>query len=126
MEKYDPVANVWTNVTPMQSRRCRLGVATLNGKLYACGGYDGNSFLKSVEEYDPHENTWKYVAQMNVKRSRVALAANMGKLWAIGGYDGESNLSTVEVYDPESDTWTPAAAMCAHGGGVGVGVIPIT
>lgn len=59
------------------------------------------------------------------KRSRVALAANMGKLWAIGGYDGESNLSTVEVYDPETDTWTFVAPMCAHGGGVGAGVIPI-
>lgn len=61
-----------------------------------------------------------------MKRSRVALAANMGKLWAIGGYDGESNLSTVEVYDPKTDTWTFVAAMCAHGGGVGVGVIPIS
>jgi len=110
----------------MLNRRCRLGVATLNGKLYACGGYDGNQFLRSVEMYDPNKDAWKLVAPMNVKRSRVALSANMGKLWAIGGYDGESNLSTVEVYDPESDTWTFVASMCAHGGGVGAGVIPIT
>lgn len=34
--------------------------------------------------------------------------------------------SKVEVYDPKSDTWTFVAAMCAHGGGVGVGVIPIS
>lgn len=32
----------------------------------------------------------------------------------------------VEVYDPTNDTWTFDAAMCAHGGGVGVGVIPMT
>lgn len=32
----------------------------------------------------------------------------------------------VEVYDPKTDTWTFVAAMCAHGGGVGVGVIPIS
>lgn len=62
---------------------------------------------------------------MNTKRSRVALVANMGKLWAIGGYDGVSNLSTVEVYDPKTNTWTFAEPMCAHEGGVGVGVIPI-
>ncbi|XP_031639917.1 kelch-like protein 18 [Contarinia nasturtii] len=111
-------------VQPMLNRRCRLGVATLNDKLYACGGYDGNSFLKSVEEYDPIKDEWRLVAPMNVKRSRVALCANMGKLWAIGGYDGEINLSTVEVYNPKDDCWTFVAPMCAHGGGVGVGVIP--
>jgi len=37
----------------MLIKRCRLGVATLNGKLYACGGYDGSTFLQTVEEYDP-------------------------------------------------------------------------
>lgn len=112
VERYDHQANAWTRVTPMLNRRCRLGVATLNEKLYACGGYDGNSFLKrfislstlilyseqfsqpcyasfklnfSVEEYDPEKDEWRLVAPMNVKRSRVALCANMGKLWAIGG-----------------------------------------
>lgn len=126
VERYDPTLNTWTKVVPMLNRRCRLGVATLNGKLYACGGYDGNQFLRSVEMYDPNKDVWKLVSPMNVKRSRVALSANMGKLWAIGGYDGESNLSTVEVYDPEADSWTFVASMCAHGGGVGAGVIPIT
>jgi kelch-like protein 18 len=62
---------------------------------------------------------------MNVMRSRVALVANAGKLWAIGGYDGVSNLSTVECYDPESNKWTFVAPMCAHEGGVGVGVVPM-
>ncbi|KAE8745484.1 hypothetical protein FOCC_FOCC007864 [Frankliniella occidentalis] len=109
----------------MLSRRCRLGVATLNGKIYVCGGYDGSVFLQTVEMFDPATNEWKFVAPMNVMRSRVALVANMGKLWAIGGYDGNSNLSTVEVYDPQSNTWSFVASMCAHEGGVGVGVIPI-
>lgn len=123
VERYDPVEDVWHRVQPMLNRRCRLGVAALGGKLYACGGYDGNTFLRSVEMYDPAKEAWQMIAPMNVKRSRVALAANMGKLWAIGGYDGETNLSTVEVYDPETDEWAFVAPMCAHGGGVGAGVI---
>ncbi|XP_034233839.1 kelch-like protein 18 [Thrips palmi] len=125
VERYDPLIQRWTTVKPMLSRRCRLGVATLNGKIYVCGGYDGSTFLQTVEMFDPAINEWKFVAPMNVMRSRVALVANMGKLWAIGGYDGNSNLSTVEVYDPQKDTWSFVAAMCAHEGGVGVGVIPI-
>lgn len=109
----------------MTSRRCRLGVATLNGKLFACGGYDGTSFLRSVEVYDPTTDMWKTITPMNVKRSRVALTANMGKLFAIGGYDGESNLSTVEVYDPEKDSWSFVSSLKYHSGGVGISVLPI-
>ena len=109
----------------MLSKRCRLGVAALNGIVYACGGYDGKAFLNSVEAFDPKTGLWVYVAPMNVTRSRVALVANLGKLWAIGGYDGMKNLSTVEMYDPEKDVWTFVSSMEAHEGGVGVGVIPI-
>lgn len=46
------------------------------------------------------------------------------KLYAIGGYDGTCNLSSVEFYDPEVDQWTLVAAMHAHEGVVGVGVLP--
>lgn len=93
--------------------------------LIACGGYDGASFLRTVERFDMATQTWTYVAPMNVKRSRVALVANCGKLYAIGGYDGVSNLNSVEVYNPETDTWNFEKPMCAHVGGVGVGVVPL-
>lgn len=53
VERYDPTSGQWTDVTPMLSKRCRLGAATLNGKLYVCGGYDGSTFLRTVEVYDP-------------------------------------------------------------------------
>ena len=48
----------WPNPqVPMLNKRCRLGVATLGGKIYACGGYDGSSFLRTVECFDPVANT---------------------------------------------------------------------
>ena len=40
----------------MLTKRCRLGAAALNGKLYVCGGYDGSVFLRTVEAYDPVTN----------------------------------------------------------------------
>ncbi|CAG0917233.1 unnamed protein product [Notodromas monacha] len=126
VERFDPNLAQWFPVTPMLTRRCRLGVAVLNNLMYACGGYDGSSYLKSVEVYDVTTDVWKYLAPMNAARSRVALVTNMGKLWAIGGYDGTSTLATMETYDPEKDVWTLAPSMCAHDGGVGVGVIPVT
>lgn len=57
VEQYDPDKGKWIEVTPMLTKRCRLGVAALNGKLYACGGYDGSTFLQSVEMYDPADKT---------------------------------------------------------------------
>lgn len=94
--------------------------------MYACGGYDGSTFLQTVEMFDPVTAKWQFVAPMNAQRSRVALTANMGKLWAVGGYDGMSNLITVEVYDPTTNTWSYVTSMSAHEGGVGVGILPFT
>ena len=62
---------------------------------------------------------------MLMERSRVTLVSNIGKLYAVGGYDGLTNLKSVEMYDPEADKWTLSIPMCAHEGGVGVGVIPL-
>lgn len=124
VERYDVQTGQWSPMPSMLTRRCRLGVAVLRGKIYVCGGYDGATFLQTTEAFDPVTQQWQFVAPMNVTRSRVALVANCGRLFAVGGYDGVSNLSTVEVYDPEADQWTPIASMCAHEGGVGVGVLP--
>ncbi|KAG0434177.1 hypothetical protein HPB47_019300 [Ixodes persulcatus] len=124
VERYDVQKGQWFLMPPMLTRRCRLGVAVLRGKIYVCGGYDGATFLQTAEAYDPVRQKWQFVAPMNVTRSRVALVANCGRLFAVGGYDGVSNLSSVEVYDPDVDRWTPVASMCAHEGGVGVGVLP--
>ena len=37
----------------MRTLRSRVGVAVVDGKLYAFGGYDGNSRLCTVECYFP-------------------------------------------------------------------------
>jgi kelch-like protein 18 len=116
VERYDPASDTWTKVKSMLSRRCRLGVATLNGKLYACGGYDGSSFLKSVECYDPNSDSWKIIAPMNVKRSRVALTANMGKLY---GKNGSSpDVRSSETLDFSSNWWIRRRIKSQHGGGL--------
>jgi N-acetylneuraminic acid mutarotase len=66
VEKYSPNSGQWTPVTSMLTQRCRLGVATLNGKLYVCGGYDGSTFLETVEEYDPLKDKWVKFMQIKI------------------------------------------------------------
>lgn len=35
----------------------------VNGQLMAVGGFDGTTYLKTIEVYDPDANTWRYVAE---------------------------------------------------------------
>ena len=50
--RYDPQTNQWSaEVAPTSSCRTSVGVAVLDGYLYAVGGQDGVSCLNHVERY---------------------------------------------------------------------------
>ena len=45
--RYDPQINRWTKVPSMNTRRLGVGVAVVNGFLYAVGGSDGTTPLNT-------------------------------------------------------------------------------
>ena len=45
--RYDPQTNRWARAASMSTRRLGVGVAVLNGYLYAVGGSDGTSPLNT-------------------------------------------------------------------------------
>ena len=50
--RYDPQTNQWSSdVTPTSTCRTSVGVAVLDGFLYAVGGQDGMSCLDIVERF---------------------------------------------------------------------------
>jgi N-acetylneuraminic acid mutarotase len=98
--------NVWFSMAPMPTARAGLAAATVNGKIYAIGGFNGG-WLNTVEVYDPSSNTWSTAAPMPTARSSLAAAVVNGEIYAIGGYRS-GYLNTVEVYDPSSNTWSTA------------------
>ncbi len=53
VERLDIDQEKWIQSEPMLSRRSTLGVAVLNGEIYAVGGFDGNNGLDTVEKYNP-------------------------------------------------------------------------
>ena len=68
----------------MNERRSSLGVAVLDGMLYAVGGYNGQETLRTVEKYDPALGQWTMVADMLNARSLLGVAALNGFLYAVG------------------------------------------
>ena len=50
---FDPQTNQWSNeIAPTSSCRTSVGVAVLDGCLFAVGGQDGISCLNLVEKYE--------------------------------------------------------------------------
>jgi N-acetylneuraminic acid mutarotase len=110
----------WVAKAPMHVARGKLGVAVVNGKIYAIGGdarsgeypYVG-SVVDTNEEYDPENDTWTFKASMPTPRYGFAIAVYQNKIYCIGGITRTGWVGTAanEVYDPATDTWENKTAM---------------
>lgn len=109
----------WVTLKPMPTARRDLGVAVVNGKIYAIGGRNDNGRLSTNEEYNPATNMWVTKTPMPTPRSDFGIAVVQNKIYCIGGiidYDwsgyGRGILcKVVEVYDPITDTWENRTSM---------------
>ncbi|XP_078612132.1 kelch-like protein 24 [Branchiostoma floridae x Branchiostoma japonicum] len=113
MWKYDPIFDVWTEMAPMNVPRSELGLAMLDGFVYAVGGWEGSSRLDSVERYSPATNSWAFVAPMKMAVTSPAMVAYNGKLYVTGGAvleDGDG-IDLVQCYDPKTKAWMELQPM---------------
>jgi N-acetylneuraminic acid mutarotase len=83
-----------------------LGVAVVNGKIYAIGSNGTN------EEYDPAALTWTTKQPVPTPRSAFGIAVHQNKIYVIGGNIGFNTAtglpilgSVNEVYNPLTDSW---------------------
>lgn len=111
--------NTWVGKAQMHVARSGLGVAVVNGKIYAIGGssvtgtspYAGG-FVGTNEEYDPEMDKWTVKASMPTPRANFRVEVVENKIFCIGG-DKENGTDTQanEVYDPLTDTWQTRAPL---------------
>ncbi|XP_076652571.1 kelch like ECH associated protein 1 isoform X2 [Halictus rubicundus] len=120
VDRYNPVTDQWRACSPMSVPRNRVGVAVMDGLLYAVGGSAGAEYHSSVECYDPDMDAWSNVKSMHIKRLGVGVAVVNRLLYAIGGFDGTNRLNSVECYHPENDEWTMVSPMKSSRSGAGV------
>jgi N-acetylneuraminic acid mutarotase len=127
------VEDSWVSKAPMQQARAGLGVAAVNGKIYAIGGTTASGlyphdlytrgYVGTNEEYDPETDTWTTKASMPTPRDYFAIAAYGNKIYCIGGAVGfRHDITTMflysyiisgvnEVYDTVTDTWETKTPM---------------
>lgn len=77
----------------MHHRRCYVSVCLVNNRIYAMGGHNGHSRLRTTEVYNPETNQWTLLANMNTRRSDADACAVNGKVFILGLY----TLSKLEV-----------------------------
>jgi len=107
--------NFWTLKAPIPTERFELGVAVVNGKIYAIGGlllHAFNTYSGVNEEYDPATDTWVNRASMPTPRANFGIAVYQNKIYCIGGSTSHGVATGVnEVYEPSTDTWDTKSPM---------------
>ncbi len=128
----------WTKKAPMQQARSGLGVAAVNGKIYAIGGSTASGFAPSMpgssvldtehnvatnEEYDLATDSWTFKKPMPTPRIFFATAVYQNRIYCIGGKTADGYTGVNEVYDPTTDTWETKTSMPTARGGLSANVV---
>ncbi|CAH1736901.1 unnamed protein product [Aphis gossypii] len=105
-QKWKTVSNKYS-----KSERRKFGVGVLNNLIYTVGGFNGSTYLKSVECYDPSLDKWYPVAEMSIERCNVGVGVLNGIMYVVGGANELGIHKCVEAYSPYNGVWTSIADM---------------
>jgi hypothetical protein len=68
--KYDQKLDTWLQLSDMLTPRSELGLALIDGYIYACGGSNGDVRLNSIERYSIADNKWTSVC---LKKNKIMI-----------------------------------------------------
>jgi hypothetical protein len=113
----DIAEDSWASKAPMHEARGCVGIAVVNGKIYAIGGSNEKGewdisgatattggVVGTNEEYDPATDTWIIKTPMPTPRIGFSIVIFQNKIYCIGGKT-ESSTGANEVYDPATNSW---------------------
>lgn len=81
-------------------------------RLYAVGGRDGSSCLRSMECFDPHTNKWSMCAPMAKRRGGVGVTTYNNFLYAVGGHDAPASNHCSRLSDCVERCVSPLESIC--------------
>nr|CAH8824809.1 unnamed protein product [Trichobilharzia regenti] len=113
----------WRLLSPMHYKRGLLAACTNKGLIYVCGGFDGQSRLRSLEVYHPKIDEWRILEEMTTAREGAGLVAVDDILYCLGGYDGFHLLNSMEAFDLHCGTWSTCKPMYMRRSGAGCALL---
>lgn len=81
------------------------------GKVFICGGFNGQECLNTSEYFNPATDQWTLIANMNNRRSGVGVVAYNDCIYALGGFNGVTRMNTGERYCPRTRQWSDIPEM---------------
>nr|XP_036864380.1 kelch-like protein 4 [Manis javanica] len=73
VERYNPKTDSWSAVAPLRVPRYAIAICPLGDRLYVVGGYDGQSYLNTVESYDAQKDEWREVLTESNKIGMIGI-----------------------------------------------------
>ena len=100
------VGNSWTSGRLMPTARYNVGVAVVNGKIFAIGGHRTSLGIVGInEEYDPITDSWTMKNSIPTPRESFGIAVWQNKIYVFGGLAQSGMTDATQVYDPSTDSW---------------------
>ncbi|XP_069775089.1 uncharacterized protein klhdc7a [Narcine bancroftii] len=102
---YNPVTNIWSEISPLKQARPNCKLVALDGYLYAIGG----ECLCTVEKYDPRTDRWTFTAPLPQGIFAVTHKATVcnGEIYVSRGISYNQLLR----YNPKENTWNDCILM---------------
>jgi N-acetylneuraminic acid mutarotase len=106
----------WSLKAPLPKPRSNFKAATVNGVIYAIGGYvfdpaTGLQVRARVDAYDVASNTWTQKRPLPEALLPHGATSINGRIYVAGGWSNSRLSKRLYVYDPTADTWTRKADM---------------
>ncbi|HEY0613180.1 MAG TPA: kelch repeat-containing protein [Candidatus Elarobacter sp.] len=112
VQAFDLSAGRWSDRAPLPRGLNHVGVASLDGKIYAFGGFtaQNRNAVTDANVYDPVADQWTPLPPLPAALGSIAVAPLDGKLHLVGGRDAQS-VATHVVFDPATRRYTTAAPL---------------
>jgi N-acetylneuraminic acid mutarotase len=112
VQAFDLQAGRWSDRAPLPRGLNHLGVTTLDGKIYAFGGFaqQNRDAVADANVYDPTADAWTPLPPLPAPLGSIAVAPLDGKIHLVGGRDTHS-VGTHVVFDPSTKRYTTAAPL---------------